>query len=119
MRWYLEALRKYAVFSGRSTRREYWMFFLINFLFLVAASILDQLIFGIAFEKYGPLYSVYALAVLVPGFAVAVRRLHDVGRSAWYLLVPLIPIAGVIWYIVLLCLDGEAGENRFGPDPRQ
>lgn len=118
MDWYIRALKKYAVFSGRARRKEYWMFVLFNIIFTIVASALDTVIFGIAFEGFGPLYVVYALAVLVPGLAVSVRRLHDVGKSGWYLLVNLIPIAGGIWYLVLVCTDSQPGANKYGPNPK-
>jgi len=113
--WYLKVLKKYAVFSGRASRREYWMFFLFNTVFLIVASILDLIIFGIGF---GPLYILYALAVLIPGLAVLVRRLHDVGKSGWFLFIVLIPIAGPIWILVLTCMDGQPGDNKYGPNPK-
>lgn len=118
MSWYIGVLKKYAVFSGRARRKEYWMFYLFNFIFLIAASALDTLIFGIAFIGFGPLYVVYALAVLVPGLAVAIRRLHDVGKSGWYYFVILIPLAGPIWLLVLLCTDSQPGANKYGPNPK-
>lgn len=84
MNWYLKVLRQYADFSGRARRKEYWMFFLFNMIFAIAAVVLDNL-FGIAFEDigYGPIYILYMLAVAIPGLALSVRRLHDVGKSGW------------------------------------
>lgn len=121
MDWYIRVLKKYAVFSGRARRKEYWMFFLFNFIFSLVASLLDMVIFGMAFWGFGPLfmvYAIYAIAVFIPGLAVSVRRLHDVGKSGWYLLIYLIPIAGPIWLLVLLCTDSQPGDNKYGPNPK-
>lgn len=119
MNWYLEVLKKYAEFSGRARRKEYWMFTLFNSLFLIIAIILDNVL-GTAIEDvgYGLLYFLYALAVLVPGLAVSVRRLHDVGKSGWMILISLIPIIGAIWLLVLMVTDSNPGDNQYGPNPK-
>lgn len=119
MRWYLEVLKKYTQFSGRARRKEYWLFALFNLIFLIVAAIFDHLIFGVAIEAIGPLYAIYVLAVIIPGLAVAVRRLHDIGKSGWYFLINFIPLVGGIWFLVLMCLDSQPGENRFGPNPKE
>ena len=119
MNWYIKVLKKYAVFSGRARRKEYWMFFLFNFIFSLVASLLDLVIFGMTLGEFSPLSIVYAVAVFVPGLAVAVRRLHDIGKSGWYVLVNLIPIAGPIWFLVLTCLDSQPGDNKYGPNPKE
>lgn len=120
MKWYLKVLKQYADFSGRARRKEYWMFFLFNMIFGMIAMILDN-IFGIAFGEigYGPLYGLYTLAVFIPGLAVAIRRLHDVGKSGWMILINLIPIIGVIWFFVLLVTDSNPGENQYGQNPKE
>lgn len=119
MDWYIAVLKKYAVFSGRARRKEYWMFVLFNIIFALVASALDTVVFGIAFDGFGPLYVAYTLAVLVPGLAVSVRRLHDIGKSGWYLLVNLIPLAGPIWYLVLVCTDSQPRDNQYGSNPKE
>jgi uncharacterized membrane protein YhaH (DUF805 family) len=120
MNWYLSVLKNYAGFNGRARRREYWMFVLFNMIFLVIAVILDN-IFGTTIDGlfYGLFYVLYALAVFIPGLAVCVRRLHDVGKSGWFLLVGLIPIIGSIWLLVLACKDGNPGPNQYGPNPKE
>lgn len=120
MKWYLKVLKQYADFNGRARRKEYWMFFLFNMIFGMIAMILDN-IFGIAFGEigYGPLYGLYTLAVFIPGLAVAIRRLHDVGKSGWMILINLIPIIGVIWFFVLLVTDSNPGENQYGQNPKE
>jgi len=119
MNWYIKVLKEYANFNGRARRKEYWMFVLFNFIFCIVAMILDN-IFGTTFSilPYGFVYLLYCLAVLIPGLAVAVRRLHDIGKSGWYILVSLIPIAGGIWLLVLLCTDSNMGENEYGANPK-
>ena len=114
----MAVLKNYAGFSGRARRKEYWMFTLFNIIFLLAASILDSLL-GTEFGEgvYGLFYLLYSLAVLIPGIAVSVRRLHDIGKSGWMLLIVLIPIIGWIWLLFLLVTDSNPGENQYGPYP--
>lgn len=119
MNWYLDVLKKYAVFSGRARRKEYWMFFLFNLIALAVAALLDNLL-GLDYEDmgYGVIYSLYALAVLLPSLGVGIRRLHDIGNSGWWLLISFIPLVGGIWLLVLLAREGQAGPNQYGPDPK-
>jgi uncharacterized membrane protein YhaH (DUF805 family) len=119
MHWYLEALRKYAVFSGRSRRKEYWIFFLVNFVVVTALLLVDQQI-GTFDHKtgFGLLNALYTLALLLPSIAVAVRRLHDTDRVGWWVLLSLIPIVGSIILIFFLIQDSTVGDNRFGPNPK-
>lgn len=113
MNWYLEVLSKYAVFSGRARRMEYWMFVLFNFIAFVILGVLDALI-GTA----GVLGGLYALAVLVPSLAVGVRRLHDTERTGWWLLIGLVPVVGVIVLLIFMLLEGTSGDNQYGVDPK-
>ena len=120
MKWYLAVLKKYAVFSGRARRKEYWMFVLFNFIFLIVAVLLDNLLgtnFGLG--GYGWIYLLYALAVLIPALAVLIRRLHDIGKSGWWIFISLIPLAGEIWVLVLLATDSKPGQNQYGPNPKE
>jgi uncharacterized membrane protein YhaH (DUF805 family) len=113
MEEYLKVVRdNYANFEGRARRKEYWMFALIN---MVISLILTFGGRAIGAEWIGSLYS---LAVLVPGIAVAVRRLHDIGKSGWWLLIALIPLVGAIWLIVLLATDGTKEDNEYGASPK-
>jgi uncharacterized membrane protein YhaH (DUF805 family) len=120
MSWYLAVLRKYAQFSGRARRKEYWMFALFNMIFTVVLAFLDQLL-GTVIEGAGVgiLGSIYGLAVLLPGLAVVIRRLHDVGKSGWWYLIILIPFIGAIWLLVLMVTDSQAGANQYGPNPKE
>jgi uncharacterized membrane protein YhaH (DUF805 family) len=118
MKYYLLTLQRYADFRGRSNRSEYWYFALFNFLFAGAALILDNTL-GITYPHvwYGYIYTAYALTILVPQLAVSIRRLHDTSRSAWYMLLAIIPFIGAVWLIVLFALKGTPGPNKYGPDP--
>jgi uncharacterized membrane protein YhaH (DUF805 family) len=120
MNWYLKVLKQYADFNSRARRKEYWMFFLFNIIFGGIAMILDNVL-GIAIEGvgYGPLYGVYALVLFIPGLAVVVRRLHDIGKSGWMLLITLIPLIGAIWLLVLLLTDSNPEENLYGANPKE
>ena len=120
MDWYLKVLRQFADFSGRARRTEYWMFALFNIFFTTLAIVLDTYL-GTAIGElpYGLFYFSYALFILVPGLAVGVRRLHDVGKSGWMMLISLIPIIGAIWLLVLFVTDSNPGENEFGPNPKE
>ncbi|MER8047597.1 DUF805 domain-containing protein [Streptomyces sp. NPDC094032] len=113
MNWYLDVLKKYAVFTGRARRQEFWMFALFN---LIAAVIL--VIVDAALGTYPLLYGIYVLGVLLPSLAVMVRRLHDTGRSGWWILIDLVPLVGAIILIVFLATEGEAQQNAYGPNPK-
>ena len=120
MNWYLKVLKQYADFSGRARRKEYWMFTLFNVIFAIIVIILDQVL-GLTFGRlpYGILYLIYVLAVFIPGLAVAVRRLHDVGKSGWMFFIALIPLIGAIWLLVLFLTDSNPGENQYGANPKE
>ena len=110
MNWYLEVLKKYAVFSGRARRKEYWMFFLFNFIIIF----LLELVGGgkkTLMCNYSIPSLVYQLAVLIPSLAVGVRRMHDTNHSGWWLLFPIVNL-------VIACTEGTGGDNRFGSDPK-
>jgi len=114
MDWYLTVLKKYAVFSGRSRRKEYWYFVLFNFLISLVLGFIDGLIgLRIGDSGMGLLGGLYSLAVLIPGIAVGVRRLHDTGRSGWWLLLSFIPIVGTIVLIVFLASGSQPGQNQY------
>jgi uncharacterized membrane protein YhaH (DUF805 family) len=120
MNWYLKVLKQYADFSGRARRKEYWMFALFNVIFIASAMILDTVL-GVTIGElpYGVFYFLYSLAVLIPGLAVYVRRLHDIGKSGWMILIAIIPIIGPIWLLVLTLTDSNHGENQYGPNPKE
>nr|WP_153202859.1 DUF805 domain-containing protein [Niveispirillum sp. SYP-B3756] len=107
-------MRQYADFNGRARRKEYWMFLLINIIIAVALAVVEGAILGTS----GVLGVIYALAILIPSFAVAVRRLHDSGRSGWWLLIQFVPVLGSIVLIVFCCMDSEEKDNQYGPNPK-
>lgn len=112
MNWYLGVLKKYAVFSGRARRKEYWMFFLFNIIIAVVISIVAGILDIAPQSGQGNvLFRIYAMAVLMPSIAVGVRRMHDTDHSGWWLLLPIVNL-------VLAVLEGQRGDNRFGPDPK-
>lgn len=110
-------LRQYAKFSGRARRSEHWWFFLFTFLISVAATALDAALFRTSADTTGPVGWITAVPLFLPSLAVLVRRLHDVDHSAWFLLVLLIPVVGVIILLVALVKDSD-GDNRYGPSPK-
>jgi uncharacterized membrane protein YhaH (DUF805 family) len=120
MKWFLDVLKnKYATFDGRARRSEYWYFVLFYVLILLALTLLDGL-FGTLNEEagIGMLGALFALATMVPGLAVTVRRLHDTDRSGWWVLIGVIPLIGDIVLIVFAAQDSQPGSNRFGPNPK-
>lgn len=120
MEWFLKVVRdNYANFNGRARRKEYWMFALFNVIFAVVAMVLDNVL-GIAINGvgYGPIYGLYTLAVFVPGLAVAVRRLHDVSKSGWWLLIAFIPLVGGLYLLYLMVKEGDSGSNEYGSNPK-
>lgn len=113
MKEYLDVLKKYATFTGRSRRREYWMFALIHTLIYIA-------LWGAGFfvDVAALVAIVYGLALLIPNLAATVRRLHDTGRTGWWVLIALVPFIGVIVLIVFLALDSQPGDNAHGANPK-
>ncbi len=132
MNYYIKVLKQYADFNGRARRKEYWIYNIIN-------SIIGGLLFFLDYRlgttiegldlditlttteglDVGVLYIIYAFFVFIPGLAVAVRRLHDVGKSGWMLLIALIPLIGAIWLLVLYLTNSNPGENKYGPNPKE
>ncbi|MDQ0493805.1 MULTISPECIES: DUF805 domain-containing protein [Paenibacillus] len=113
MQWYLKGLQNYVGFQGRARRTEYWMFVLFN----VIASFIIGLIDGL-FGLTPILTYIYSLAVLLPSLAVTARRLHDTGRSGWWILIALIPVVGTIILIVFTCQDSQPNDNQHGKNPK-
>ena len=112
MNWYLGCWKKYAEFGGRARRTEFWMFALINFIVSLGIGFVEGML-GMG----GMLAGLYSLAVMLPSLAVSVRRLHDVDRCGWWLLIALVPLLGII-LLIFFCIDSKPGENRFGPNPK-
>lgn len=114
MSYFLEALKKYATFNGRARRKEYWMYVLFYTIFAFVGFIIDSIL-----GRYGIISGIYGLALIIPTIAVTVRRLHDLGKSGFWYFISFIPLIGGIWMLILMCLDGQQGENQYGSDPKE
>jgi uncharacterized membrane protein YhaH (DUF805 family) len=115
MNYYIEAIKKYAVFTGRSRRSEYWYFVLFNFLAAIAIGIVSVIIN----DRDNTLSRLYTLAMFLPALGVTIRRLHDIGKSGWWIFMVLIPLVGAIILIVWEATDGQPGSNKYGPNPKE
>lgn len=125
MYWYLEVFRRYAEFSGRSRRKEYWMFALFNVLFVLGLAVVMAVLAsifgdtGIVFIIPVIILIIYFAVVFIPALAVTVRRLHDTGKSGWFILLNFIPYVGGLILFIFTVLDSEPGENQWGPNPKE
>ena len=127
MDWMLMPLRRYAEFSGRSRRKEYWMFALLNLLVSVFIGLVALLLYTLDWSEeammtvMGPLMVagvIYSLIAFIPGIAVTIRRLHDTDRSGWNILWGLVPVIGTFMLLYFYVSEGTPGSNRFGADPK-
>jgi uncharacterized membrane protein YhaH (DUF805 family) len=112
--YYILAFQKYSQFSGRATRSEYWWFYLVNIATTLLLAILDS-VFSIPLTL---LSTIYFFVSLIPSLAIQVRRLHDVDKSGWYILLNFVIIIGWIWLLVLNILDSTPGANKYGQNPK-
>jgi len=115
MSWYITVMKKYAVFSGRARRKEYWMFFLFNLIISFTLGLVCGFagsLLGLGTQLSSIVSGAYTLAIIVPSVAVVARRMHDLGRSGWWMLVP-------VANVVFLLMAGQVGENEYGPDPKE
>ena len=119
MHYYIEAFKRWNDFKGRSRRAEYWYFALFNG---IIQGVLEIIAYSFSSDTpntfLGILFIVYVLVLIIPTIAVTVRRLHDIGKSGWMIFINLIPIAGPIWFFVLLVRDSNPGDNKYGPNPK-
>ena len=126
MEWMILPFKRYAEFSGRSRRKEYWMFVLLQILLLVPLILIVSALAGPSADPADPFGSpamiavlgVYFLVFFIPGLAVQVRRFHDQDKSGWFILLGFIPYVGGLITLVFMCIEGTRGPNRFGPDPK-
>lgn len=120
MKYFLYCLQHYADFTGRARRSEYWYFVLFNFIVSILIGLSLGVIAGLL-NVPALVYLAYlwSLAVFIPSLAVSVRRLHDIGRSGWWLLLSLIPLVGAIILIIWYCTDSQPGANQYGPNPKE
>jgi uncharacterized membrane protein YhaH (DUF805 family) len=119
MNWYMEALRKYATFTGRARRKEFWFFQLFVLLIALVLSFVDRL-FGVFDGEtgVGVLSGIFSLAMFLPSLAVSIRRLHDTDRTGWWALLYFVPLLGFLVLLVFFVLDGTPGGNRYGENPK-
>lgn len=113
MSWFIEVLKKYAVFSGRARRKEYWMFALFAAIIAIVLGVIGVVI------KFPYLVVLFYLAILLPGLGVTVRRLHDTGRSGGWFFISFVPFVGGIILLVFTCSDSQPGVNQYGPNPKE
>ncbi|MBR8537100.1 DUF805 domain-containing protein [Carboxylicivirga sediminis] len=118
MNYFIAALKKYADFSGRARRKEYWMFVLFYTLFAMVAGILDVMIISTAGIYFTPILTLFLLGMIIPTLAISVRRMHDIGKSDAMILIPMVPFIGSIWYLILTVTEGNVGDNQYGPHPK-
>ena len=118
MSWFLLAVKNYAGFRGRAARKEYWYFLLFYLLIFATLTVVDILL-GLYNETngFGLFSTLSLLALLIPSWAVSVRRMHDTGRTGWWAAVVLIPLIGMVIFLILAALQGEAGCNEYGDNP--
>lgn len=113
MKHYTNVLKKYADFSGRARRQEFWMFTLIQAAIVIVLAIID-----LALETFPLFLGLYFLGTLLPNLAVTVRRLHDLGKSGWWYFISFVPFVGGIWLLVLTATEGQPNPNEYGPSPK-
>jgi uncharacterized membrane protein YhaH (DUF805 family) len=117
MHYYFDVLKKFAVFSGRARRKEYWTFALIN---LIIVSVFSGLIYyrSIASDLVIGIFGLYVVASVIPSIAVTVRRLHDINFSGWWFFISFVPYVGGFVLLVLTTFDSAPGDNKYGPNPK-
>lgn len=115
MNYYFDVLKKYAVFTGRARRSEYWYFVLFNFI----AAIIIGFIGAVLNDRDQTLSRLYSLAIFLPALGVTIRRLHDIGKSGWWIFMIFIPLVGAIILIVWEATEGQPGSNKYGPNPKE
>lgn len=119
MNHYKNAFKKYADFRSRARRSEYWYFALFNALFILVLSLLDTVLgFGNE-DTLGIFAALYSLVVVIPSLAVCVRRLHDIGKSGWWIFVAIVPFVGALILFLFAIRDSQPGVNPYGPNPKE
>lgn len=113
MDWYLKVIKNYVGFTGRARRKEYWMYCLFYIIIAIVIGVVER-VAGMGTM----LSSLYSLALLLPSIAVSIRRMHDTGRSGWWVLINLIPILGWLIFLFFTVQDSEPGSNDWGPNPK-
>lgn len=119
MKEFLDVFKKTFDFSSRSRRKEYWMFMLWVFIFTIVLAIVEYATGLIIEPDIGILTTIFSLVILIPSISVTVRRLHDIGRTGWWILLGLIPLLGWIVLFIFTLLNSESGSNKYGPNPKE
>lgn len=119
MNWYVEVLKKYAVFSGRARRKEYWIFFLVTMIIALVLGIIEGIGDSAPESGRSMLSTLYGLAIFLPSLSVGVRRLHDTGRTGWWMLIGLIPFIGAVVLLIFMIQDSQPTDNQYGPNPKR
>lgn len=124
METYLTPWRKYATFTGRATRKEWWTFYLVNtaIIFILSATMGGDIVKGFLHYRIhaiGPAATLFGLLVFIPTLAALVRRLHDVGRTGWWVLLGFVPVLGGLVLLIMLLFDSQPGPNQYGPNPKE
>ncbi|HSI67835.1 MAG TPA: DUF805 domain-containing protein [Planococcus sp. (in: firmicutes)] len=118
MKWFMETMKNAFNFSDRSRRKEYWMFYLIATLIMIVLTLVDVVAGLEVAEDVGILSTLFSLILIIPSLAVTFRRLHDTGKSGWWILISLIPIIGWIVLLIFTVQDSETGINSYGANPK-
>jgi len=111
--WYLKVIKNYTGFTGRARRKEYWMYCLFYIIIGIAIGVVERVI-----GMDGVLSGLYSLALLLPSIAVSIRRMHDTGRSGFWILINFIPILGWLVFLFFAIQDSQSGDNEYGPNPK-
>lgn len=125
MHYFIDVMKKYCVFNGRASRREYWMFYLWYIIILSFLSMIFSSVLSSVAEEQKPMMAtiifiimmIFFIGTFLPNLGVSIRRLHDISKSGWWILISFIPFIGGIWFLILLMLKGDTGLNKYGPDP--
>lgn len=119
MNHYKNAFRKYADFKTRARRSEYWYFALFNAIFILLLSLLDTMLGFGSEDTLGIFGGLYSLVVVIPSLAVCVRRLHDIGKSGWWIFIAMVPFIGALVLFLFSIRDSQPGMNQYGPNPKE
>ena len=118
MQWYLKVMKNYVGFSGRASRSEYWFYALFYIIFAIIVGMIDGALGMVDPETgVGTLGVIYVLIHFLPGLAVGFRRLHDTGRSGWWILINIIPLIGMLIFLFFMVIAGDDNDNEYGPSP--
>ncbi|MBN8202994.1 MULTISPECIES: DUF805 domain-containing protein [Bacillaceae] len=119
MNAFIKVLKESFNFSGRSRRKDYWMFILFTFVISIILTVIEMALGLEITEDIGILTTLFSVIMIIPSLSVTVRRLHDTGKSGWWILISLIPLIGGIIILIFTLMDSEPGSNKYGPNPKK